>query len=158
MAASERPVAPLAKVPAVEAPRESRSTPADARRSQASRVRTEVRTQLARSQRRRHELSHALGALRRDLREFRSQVRMRLREMSHEALARRTAPPKQVTLGAACAPPCIEPVAAVATTLPIVTARIATPCVVTAPITAPLAATSRVPPAVLPPLAAREPR
>jgi len=54
-------------------------------------VRTAVRTQLALSQRRRRELSHALGALRRDLREFRSQVRMRLREMSHEVTSRRLA-------------------------------------------------------------------
>ena len=67
-----------------------RMTPADARRSQASRVRTAVRTQLAASQRRRHELSLALSALRRDLREFRDQVRSRLRSASREILTRRT--------------------------------------------------------------------
>ena len=63
--------------------------PAAARRSHATSVRSAVRTQLERSQRRRHELSYALSALRRDLREFRNQVRVRLREMSHAVAARR---------------------------------------------------------------------
>ena len=70
------------------------ASPAAARRTQASRVRTAVRTQLAKSQRRRQELSHALRALRHDLRELRSQVRMRLRELSHEVASRRAAPAK----------------------------------------------------------------
>ena len=65
------------------------ATPAEIRRSHATRVRSAVRTQLQRSQRRRQELSHALCALRRDLREFRNQVRMRLREMSHVVATRR---------------------------------------------------------------------
>jgi hypothetical protein len=74
----------------------SPSTPAVDRRSQASRARTAVRTQLAQSRRRRHELSQALCALRRELREFRSQVRMRLREKGQEVATRRTPSPKAV--------------------------------------------------------------
>jgi hypothetical protein len=76
MASPENPAAPPAQ------------TLADARRSHARRVRSAVRMQLALSQRRRQELSHALYALRRDLREFRDQVRMRLRESSREATRR----------------------------------------------------------------------
>ena len=64
-------------------------TLAVARRDHASRVRKAVRTQLARSQRRRQELSHALSALRRDLREFRNQIRTRLRELAHTVAASR---------------------------------------------------------------------
>jgi hypothetical protein len=79
--------------PAVPPPA-SRQTPAAARHSHASRVRTAVRTQLALSQRRRRELSHALRALRHDLREFRSQVRMRLRDLTHEIATRRLSRPK----------------------------------------------------------------
>jgi hypothetical protein len=67
-----------------------RMTPAEARRSQASRVRSAVRTQLAISQRRRQELSLALCALRQDLREFRNQVRSRLRAASRDIVTRRT--------------------------------------------------------------------
>jgi hypothetical protein len=123
MATPERPVAP---------PRQPGSTPADARRSQASRVRSAVRTQLAQSQRRRQELSHALWSLRRDLREFRSQVRMRLREMSHEAATRRTPSPKSVAIAAAAHAAAIAALAAPPT--PIVTITPPAPADAPAPI------------------------
>jgi hypothetical protein len=97
----------------------SPSTPAADRRSQASRVRTAVRTQLAQSRRRRHELSQALYALRRELREFRSQVRMRLREMSQEVATRRTPSPKVV----APAPPSFGAESPVAATMSAPAAR-----------------------------------
>ena len=54
-----------------------------ARRMQIGHVRAAVRTHLAESQRRRQELSEALVGLRRGLLEFRSQLRTRLREMTH---------------------------------------------------------------------------
>ena len=92
MAKPDRHVAPSVSLPAVTPPRQSHPEPAAIRRSQASRVRTSVRTQLARSQRRRRELSYASSLLRRHLREFRSHVRLRLREMSLAIIGRRIPP------------------------------------------------------------------
>jgi hypothetical protein len=92
MAKPDRLVAPIVSLPAVTPPRHTHSEPTAIRRSRASRVRTSVRTQLARSQRRRRELSYASSLLRRHLREFRSHVRLRLREMSL-AIIGRTSPP-----------------------------------------------------------------
>lgn len=92
MAKPDRLVAPTVSLPAVTPPRQSHSEPTAIRRSQASRVRTSVRTQLARSQRRRREMSYASSLLRRHLREFRSHVRLRLREMSLAIIGRKTPP------------------------------------------------------------------
>ena len=92
MAKPDRHVAPSVSLPAVTPPRQSHPEPTAIRRSQASRVRTSVRTQLARSQRRRRELSYASSLLRRHLREFRSHVRLRLREMSLAIIGRRISP------------------------------------------------------------------
>ena len=64
-------------------PRTPASTAAAVRRSQASRARSDVRAQLVESQRRRREWSFALFALRQGLREFRNEMRMRLRQPSH---------------------------------------------------------------------------
>jgi hypothetical protein len=88
MARPDRLVAPTVSLPAVTPPRQSHSEPTAIRRSRASRVRTSVRTQLARSHRRRRELSYASSLLRRHLREFRSHVRLRLREMSLAIIGR----------------------------------------------------------------------
>ena len=62
---------------------------AAARRARVAHVRAVVRTQLADAQRRRQELSQALIGLRQGLIEFRTQLRTRLREKSHELANRK---------------------------------------------------------------------
>jgi hypothetical protein len=66
-----------------------RQAVAAARRMQIGHVRAAVRSQLADSQRRRQELSQALATLRKGLVDFRTQLRSRLREMSHELAHRK---------------------------------------------------------------------
>ena len=95
MAKPVNPVAPAASLRAGMPPRQTHSAPAAIRRSQAGRVRTAVRTQLARSHRHRRELAYASSMLRRRLRELRSHVRIRLREMSRALAAMRAQPPQE---------------------------------------------------------------
>ena len=92
MAKPVNPVAPVMSLPAGTPPRQTHAAPTAIRRCRAGRVRTSVRTQLARSQRRRRELAYASSLLRRHLREFRSHVRRRLRDMSLAILGRGTPP------------------------------------------------------------------
>jgi hypothetical protein len=91
------------------------------RHPHAATVRAAVRTQLAHNQRRRQELSQALGTLRRDLRDFRCQVRTRLRQISHEAAKRRTASAKPSTPIQTVAEPVVQPHPAPAPTAAVVT-------------------------------------
>ena len=114
--AGDPPPAPLVTPPASSAP----SARADLRSTQAAHVRATVRRQLAHSQRRRQELSHALGALRRDLREMRTQVRTRLREMSYHATSRRPALAKAAAAAAAASAPLIMAPEPPVVTLPVV--------------------------------------
>jgi hypothetical protein len=108
MAKPANPVAPTVSLPAVTPPRQTHSAPAAIRRSQASRVRTQVRTQLAQCHRRRRELSYASSLLRRQLKEFRSHVRMRIREMSRAIMALRIPSPDAV-LAAPARPVAVPP-------------------------------------------------
>jgi hypothetical protein len=105
-----RPIVPPADPPPVAPPAPPpQQTRASARYTQAARVRSAVRTQLAHSRRRRQELSHALGILRRDLRQFRSQVRTRLLAISHEAATRRAASARPVTPVNVSSEPVVQP-------------------------------------------------
>ncbi len=69
--------------------RPDRQSLAAARRARIALVRAAVRSQLADSQRRRQEVSQAIVALRRGLIEFRTQLRSRLRNISHELANRK---------------------------------------------------------------------
>lgn len=60
-----------------------------ARQARIAHVRAVVRTQLAESKRRRQEMSQALVTLRKGLVDFRTQLRSRLRKMSHELANRK---------------------------------------------------------------------
>jgi hypothetical protein len=75
--------------PLVRASAARRLAIAAARRVAIGRARAAVRAQLATSLRQRQEVSFTLVCLRRSLREFRSDVRARLREIGREAISRR---------------------------------------------------------------------